>query len=1093
MTDATRLALGGLARPRARLAAGAGGMLALGTATVVLAGAAWLARVGIVRTPWWVPAAWLVSAAGVAAVGALAARHLRAVRVDRIARALEVDGHWRSGALTGVLEPPAAGVSADLLHLADAARAEELQSRGAQAMRPFDVARRSERRIGAGLFLVAALGLLGAGPARHPVRLLWHPADALALALGRVSVSASARSIDRGGEVTLTLRAPGRTEATLWRREPGEGWRQTEVALDTAGEASLASGPLTADLFVHATSGARSSDTLRIEVRVPPFLGAVSVTAEYPAYLALEDEPISFGPEVVLLPEGTRLTVEGEATADLESAEWVAPGGAAGLRVDGRRFAGRLVPSASGEYRLSVMTVGGASLGGEDAALTIRIVPDSAPFVAIPVPGEDTLAPLGMRVPLVVDARDDHGLTRLTVVSRRISRLGVAEAERRDVVVIPEGAPDRLMAPTTLDLEHRALLPGDTVRYYAEAADNAPRPRVGRSREYVLRLPTLAEVRAAERAASESVGQQLDSLAAESKRLQRETEDLSREAQRPGEGASTRGDPSLSFDAAKRAEAVARQQEELVRQAEAAREAIEALQRAAAEAGLDDPEVQKRLAEVAQQLDRALTPELREQLEALREALKDLDAARTQQALEQLAEAQKQLREALERSQKLFDRAALEGDLANLAAEARDLAEAQREWAEQATRMDSARGVAEQEELAERADSLAAELDRAAAETASQQSEAAGERMDATAAQADSAAATMESAARAARQGQRAGARQQAQKAAEQLSKVSEELDQQRETMQDEWRQEVVDAIDRMMAETSRLADRQLAITDALRAGEAPAGFRAQQAAVEAGVEQLTEQYRKAAGEHALVPPQIGMTLEAARRQMAQAREALSSAAPGERTAVTRAGDAVDALNAAAYQMLRARGDVQGAGSGSGLQEAMERMAQLAQQQGALGQQGAQLLPMIGAGGAQEQMRQLSAQQRAMAEQLERLRAETQSAGTAELAEEARDLARQLEAGRLDRRTVERQERLYRRMLDAGRTLQGEERDDQKERQSTTASGDSVRLPPALRARLDDGSGALRIPTWEQLQQLSPEDRRLVLEYFRRLTEGSPR
>ncbi len=43
--------------------------------------------------------------------------------------------------------------------------------------------------------------------------------------------------------------------------------------------------------------------------------------------------------------------------------------------------------------------------------------------------------------------------------------------------------------------------------------------------------------------------------------------------------------------------------------------------------------------------------------------------------------------------------------------------------------------------------------------------------------------------------------------------------------------------------------------------------------------------------------------------------------------------------------------------------------------------------------------------------------------------------------------------------------------------------------PPALRAQMEDGATQVRIPSWEQLQQLSPEDRRLVLEYFRRLTE----
>jgi hypothetical protein len=198
-------------------------------------------------------------------------------------------------------------------------------------------------------------------------------------------------------------------------------------------------------------------------------------------------------------------------------------------------------------------------------------------------------------------------------------------------------------------------------------------------------------------------------------------------------------------------------------------------------------------------------------------------------------------------------------------------------------------------------------------------------------------------------------------------------------------------------------------------------------------------------------------------------------------------------LNAAAYQLLRARGEVSGSASGSGLAEALQRMAELAKEQGGLGKQGAGLLPLAGSGAIREQLRRLGAQQRALSDELQKLKAGGELPGAGELADEAKDLARRLEAGRLDRQVVERQERLFRRMLDAGRTLQGREEDEQKERQSTTATDDSVHLPPALRARLMDEEGRPRVPTWEELQRLSPEERRLVVDYFRRLSQSSSR
>ena len=100
-----------------------------------------------------------------------------------------------------------------------------------------------------------------------------------------------------------------------------------------------------------------------------------------------------------------------------------------------------------------------------------------------------------------------------------------------------------------------------------------------------------------------------------------------------------------------------------------------------------------------------------------------------------------------------------------------------------------------------------------------------------------------------------------------------------------------------------------------------------------------------------------------------------------------------------------------------------------------------------------------------------------------------RELARELESGRLSQQTVERQQRLFRRMLDAGRTLEGEQRDDQKERQSTTAKPGEILLPPALRDRLLQGGDRPRLPDWDELQRLSPAERRLVVDYFRVLAE----
>jgi hypothetical protein len=365
--------------------------------------------------------------------------------------------------------------------------------------------------------------------------------------------------------------------------------------------------------------------------------------------------------------------------------------------------------------------------------------------------------------------------------------------------------------------------------------------------------------------------------------------------------------------------------------------------------------------------------------------------------------------------------------------------------------------------------------------------------LQASAEQAGSAAENMRQAAAAAQRGQRPTAKQKGEAASRSLEPLSDQLQRRRQELQQGWRKEVLGAMDQALAETSRLAERQLRVQQDLRQGEPASGTRAEQAAIEEGVKKILDQMRQTGGKNALVSPQIAAALGAAQLQMKEAREAISSAAPNTREAAEQAGAAVDDLNAAAHQLIRARGEVSGSQSGSGLAEALERMAQLAQQQGGLGRQGAGLLPMLGRGGMQDQLQRLAARQRALAQELEKLRGKGEIAGAGQMADEAKELSRRLEAGRLDRQVVERQERLFRRMLDAGRTLQGREEDQKKERQSTTATEDSVHLPPALQARLLGDDQRLRVPSWEELQELSPEERRLVVDYFRRLAQPPTR
>ena len=108
---------------------------------------------------------------------------------------------------------------------------------------------------------------------------------------------------------------------------------------------------------------------------------SVTVTAHYPAYLGLEDEPVPLAGDTVLLPAGTRLETQGQATAALVSAGWEIGGQVEPLTVASTRFSGSFVPPRSGTYRLALASAEGSALAGDTLRLPVRVVPDSAPRV----------------------------------------------------------------------------------------------------------------------------------------------------------------------------------------------------------------------------------------------------------------------------------------------------------------------------------------------------------------------------------------------------------------------------------------------------------------------------------------------------------------------------------------------------------------------------------------------------------------------------------------------------------------------------------------------------------------------------------------
>jgi len=515
--------------------------------------------------------AWALIVASAAAATWAVLRTRHEADAPTLGRLIESAAGGRAGSIVGVVSPTAGkgtGSSPALLVAADT-RAAAVVSFAApgvsSAMRRTTLRRMS---YGAGAALTGGLLFLAGSPASGRAAAFWHPLRTWREARAPVRLVVDQRTVRRGGSVTATVTVPGAVRATLWTRGPGEPWKPMLLALDPDGHVVQHVGPIESDLYLRASSGGRRSAEVKIDVALPAFLADLGLTARFPSYLGRADEPLLVGPDLIPLPAGTTILTNGTASVPLASAAWTLDSRVEQLRVVGPRIDGRFTPAASGTWRMRALSADGSALEGVAPELHLLIVPDSAPVVTLPVPSRDTTLPISLHQPLVVDVRDDHGISRLSVVSWRVSRTGrVFDAVRESLDV--SGVGDRAIVQGRLDAERRGLLPGDTLRLYVEALDNAPAPHAGRSAEIALRLPSMEELRAQAREAARSVSQAADSVSAAQRELSDRTRDLAQERSRDQDGrtagrpdgrAGSQQNGTMSFQSTQKAEEIARDQ-----------------------------------------------------------------------------------------------------------------------------------------------------------------------------------------------------------------------------------------------------------------------------------------------------------------------------------------------------------------------------------------------------------------------------------------------------------------------------------------------------------------------------------------------------
>ncbi len=934
------------------------------------------------------------------------------------------------------------------------------------------------------LAVTAPLTLLALGLAPERAAQAWagllRPVQLLAgEVLPPLEVMPGSVEVARGTPVEIDVVAVGREEVTLHWRAVGDVPRSRVGAVENEqARFPFPSVDVAMDYWAQAPDGA-VSDVFTLAPADPLLVTDVQVSLTFPPHTGRTAEEYRGVVPRLAIPFGTRLRIVGRASRPLGSAGLEEAGGGTSARFDvsGPSFGGDWTPRRSALYEWTFLDARGERPGVVPAPLDVVLVPDAFPSLRVLYPARDTVIPITRRQPLVVDVRDDYGLDRLEVEAFR------GDGPERTVQPLSLGGVPAAIARPLLDLSQWSLVPGDSVLYRVRLIDNSPAGQTTQSDVHILRVPTVSDLRRDAQAELEDAVRRLEELA---DRARQEAEGA-----RPTDASNRAGDP-MEFGDREQARTSLDRQREMSREVEELSAELERLAAAMQDGGLADQDLQKDLQELQELLNEMNSDDLVQQMQDLEESLSEEDARRAMEELRQMMENQEEFRQMLEESLERFRRAAVEQDFRATREEAEELARRERALAEALREQDNpelrnrqqAALEAEAETLQQRMERLQdnlGELGEQVAQRSAQEASTSTEQ----------ARQSMREASEA-QSGEQAGER--AEQAADQLQQAAEALEQAQDRMAEELTKQVQAALQQTAEGALALAERQAELRDQMRGAtrEEMADLRSDQAAVTEGARNMSRNLEEGLRFSPMDAPGVSELIDDAQAESERTAEALgrrgsnpSPAASADRTVHALNRLAMSAMNAA-DQVAQASAQQQAGG-----EQSQEQMDQLAEQQADLMNQSAQMMPMqLSQQAMAQQMQQMAQGQQAVASDLGEMSndpgGEQSMADMEAMAQEAQAIAELLAGGRLDRETLERQERLFHRLLEAGRSLEREEDEESEERQSE-APGEFERGQISPLTDADLGRARFPLPSAAFLARLTPGERRLVLQYFERL------
>ena len=838
-------------------------------------------------------------------------------------------------------------------------------------------------------------------------------------------------------------------------------------------------------------------DTIYVTDR--PEILVVKTQIDPPRYTSLPAEiRESNNLELMMLP-GSELTLSVASDKEIKKAELhLASGKIRQLNTRAKTATGNLSVFNEDEFTILIYDENDVS-NINPMIYKIRIIPDNYPDCQLISPDSDIELTEAMDIPLGIRISDDFGFSKALIRYRLIKQYS---PDRSIVDSLEFPIPDLQLNLQELyfgwSVEDLRMAPEDAVEFQVIVYDNDPvnGPKSAASRALKARFPSLNEMFSDFYKQQDDVTDQGEEILRELENRADILEEISREMLK---------NPELTWEQKNQLSKEIEQTKEAGEKVSQMAEQLDEMIRESRKNKLFDEETLEKYSQLQQSFQEIMTPELREAMEKLQKALEKMDQKSVRNALKQFQINREQFSKELDRMLKLLERVKIEQSVDEMVRRLEDLLERQEQISEdieQAENSDRSKmdQIANAEKTVERdTDVLLDVMERTSEDMQEFPMMPARDLQK----QADDMKNSgMQKEMRQTRNSLKNGDRQKAanhsQKSQRQLQQYLENMRQFRADFNAEQMQQLMSDFRRVIYKTMQVSQSQEKMSAEIkrtpRQSEQLMDVAVKQQQIQQNLSSVIADLIKISDKTFGLSPKVGKGFGQAAGNMNKAIREMEER--NTSAASKSAGRATAAINQAALTLINAMNNLQQSGSASGFEQYMEQLQKMAGQQQGINNE-TQMLGM-GQGGQQQAMQRLAARQQQLRKSLEELQNEMSQSAEQQgdlggIAKDMEDVARDLKRNRILRETMERQQRILSRLLDAQKSLRTQ--DFKKERKSVTAEDLMRESPGELPADLGERRTVLKENLEKALKEgYNRETEELIRQYFEIIssdTDGS--